>query len=360
MTMDIKTPLYNLHIGLNARMISFAGYQMPVQYPPGIIKETLHCRTQAGLFDVSHMGQFELSLDSALELEKVCPSNISSLAMGQQRYTVLTNDQGGIIDDIIITRLPTRFLLTVNASCKHNDLSHLTLKLSAQCHLKHLTEQALLALQGPKSPEVIAELCPEAAQINFLSAIETTIDKLPCVISRSGYTGEDGFEISMANHHAEIIAKRLLSFETVMPMGLGTRDALRLEAGFSLYGHELTESISPVEAGLSWLIRPEGCYLGYEKISPQLQNGPPRKKVGLRIESKIPVRAGAEIMTANGNIIGHITSGSFSPSLNQPIALGLIDRDSQNDVFFADIRGRTIKLHRTQLPFVPHRYYKGP
>jgi len=360
MTVDRKTALYELHHSLKANMVSFAGYQMPIQYPSGIIKETLHCRTQAGLFDVSHMGQFELSLNCALELDKICTSPVSSLTSGQQLYTVMTNAQGGVIDDVIITRLSSTFLLVVNAICLHKDLSHFNQHFSEQCQLTHLTEQALLALQGPKAHTVLEQLCPESAKLRFLSAIEATIDGSACVISRSGYTGEDGFEISIANHDVDKLARRLLEFNAVMPIGLGARDTLRLEAGLSLYGHELTESISPVEAGLSWLLRSQGGYLGFDVINHQLQSGAPRQKIGLRVEGKIPVRANAKVMDDTGKMVGYVTSGGFSPSLSQPIALALIEHPNKESVFYADVRDHIIRLNRVTLPFVPHRYHRSP
>ncbi len=359
MTVDRKTALYELHLSLKAKMVSFAGYQLPVQFPLGIIKETLHCRTQAGLFDVSHMGQFELSLDCASDLDTICTSPVSSLSSGRQLYTVMTNVNGGVIDDIIITRLPSRFLVVTNASCQDKDQAHFNQYLPEHCQLTHLTEQALLALQGPKANTVIEQLCPEVTKLAFLSAIETTIGNVACVVSRSGYTGEDGFEISISNRDAAAFAKQLLDFDVVKPIGLGARDILRLEAGLSLYGHELTESISPVEAGLSWLLRSQGGYLGFAELSRQLQYGAPRQKIGLRVEGKIPVRANADLVDDTGNRIGYITSGGFSPSLNQSIAIALIDQPCQLSVFFADVRGHTIRLHRTTLPFVPHRYYRS-
>jgi len=354
-----KTPLYDLHLALNAKMVAFAGYQLPLQYPTGIIKEHLHCRSQVGLFDISHMGQCLVSGDNMTEqLDSLTPTNIKNLASGQQRYTVLTHSDGGIIDDIIITRLQNNFLIVVNAACKEKDFAYLQSKLSGK--IRVLSDQALLALQGPAAKNIMSQLSPPACHLSFMHALRTDIQGIECTISRCGYTGEDGFEISVAGQYAGQLAELILSFQQVQPVGLGARDTLRLEAGLSLYGHELNENITPVEAGLSWLIdKHKQDYPGAERIQQHSQQGAPRKRVGLTIEGKQPVREHHEIHTQNGQLTGIITSGSFSPSLNKPIALGLIDRQCSDKILYAHIRNRKIPMQVTPLPFVPHRYYRG-
>jgi aminomethyltransferase len=340
-------------------MVPFTGYYMPIQYPSGIIKEHLHCRSQAGFFDISHMGQCLVSGDNMAEqLDKLTPTNIKNLLSGQQRYTVLTHPDGGIIDDIIITRLENDFMIVVNAACKEKDFAHLQSKLSNP--LRVLSEQALFALQGPAAKSIMSQLSAPACHLYFMQAMTTHIKDIECTISRSGYCGEDGFEISVANEHARELADLILSFPQVQPIGLGARDTLRLEAGLSLYGHELNDDISPVEAGLKWLIdKNKQNYPGAEKIHQQLQQGAPRKRIGLTIEGKIPVREHHEIYTENGHQIGIITSGSFSPSLNKPIAIGLIDQQCSDKTLYANIRNRKIAMQLTSLPFVPHRYHRG-
>ncbi len=357
---DLKqTPLYDLHLALNAKMMPFAGYQMPIQYPSGIIKEHLHCRSLAGFFDTSHMGQCLVNGDNiAAQLDKLVPSDIINLSTGEQRYTVLTNTEGGVIDDLIIGRLDDGFMLIFNAACKARVLAYLQRNLPG--HLQLLSEHALFALQGPCAKEVIAELSAQACDLAFMQILQTDINGMQCTICRSGYTGEDGFEISVAQQHAQLLAELILSFTQVQPIGLGARDTLRLEAGLSLYGHELNDTISPVEAGLSWLIdKNKTGFPGAEVIQQQLQHGAPRKRVGLVVEGKIPVRDHCRVYTENDVLVGTITSGSFSPSLNQPIALALIDAQCLDKTLYAQIRNKQIALQLTQLPFVTHHYYRG-
>jgi len=357
---DLKhTPLYDLHLALNAKMVSFAGYQMPIQYPSGIIKEHLHCRSLAGFFDISHMGQCLVRGDNIAEqLDKLVPSDILNLSVGEQRYTVLTNTEGGIIDDLIIARLEGGFMLVFNAACKEKVITYLQSNL--QGHLKLLSEHALLALQGPSAKDVMAELSAQACDLAFMQVLQIDINGMQCTVSRSGYTGEDGFEISVAKQHAQLLTELILSFAQVQPVGLGARDTLRLEAGLSLYGHELNEDISPVEAGLSWLIdKNKYGYPGAEVIQQQLQQGAARKRVGLLVEGKIPVRDHCQVYSGDDVLVGTITSGSFSPSLNQPIALALIDAQCLDETLYAQIRNKKIALHVTKLPFVAHQYYRG-
>ena len=358
--MASTTSLYDLHINLGAKMVEFAGHLLPIQFPSGIIKEVHHCRHSAGLFDISHMGQIAFSLRALPELSMLLASDLSSLQTGKQIYSVLTNEQGGIVDDVILTQLSSSLLLIVNGACKQKDIEHLSTHLSPKSRLELLSDRALLALQGPLSAQVMSKLCPQACELNFMNALETKINNWPCIISRSGYSGEDGFEIAIANEDAAALAELLLSFDVVMPIGLGARDILRLEAGLSLYGQELSETISPVEAGLSWLLNKEGRFLGIDKIASQFTNGAERKKVALLVDGKIPVRAGAIIQNSDGKEVGYITSGVYSPTLNKPIALALIENNqSQNEHFIAKIRQHKINLHKTTLPFVPHRYHRG-
>lgn len=354
-----QTPLHSLHLALNAKMVAFAGYHMPLQYPSGIIKEHLHCRSQAGFFDISHMGQCLISGDNVAEqLDKLIPGNIIKLASGQQLYTVLTNPDAGIIDDIIITRLKNHFMIVVNAACKEKDFAYLQSKLSSEIRL--LPEQALLALQGSAAKDIMSQLSEPACHLSFMHVIETDIEGIKCTISRCGYTGEDGFEISVPNQYVREFADLILSFQQVQAIGLGARDTLRLEAGLSLYGHELNKLISPVEAGLSWLIdKTKMDYPGANIIRQQLQKGAHRKRVGLVINGKIPVRERSEVYTENEQLIGVITSGGFSPSLNKPIALALIDRPCTDKTLYAIVRNKKITLQVTSLPFVPHKYHRG-
>lgn len=357
----IKTPIHKLHLELGAKMVPFAGYEMPLQYPSGIIQEHLHCREQAGFFDISHMGQCLISGHTAAEeLEKLTPGNISELKTGQQRYTLLTNETGGIIDDIIVTRTEFGFLAVVNAACKEKDFAHLKNHLSAQCKVEIHQDCALFALQGPAAAKIMTQLCEPASKLSFMQACTGTIAGMECYISRCGYTGEDGFEISIANANAETLAKRLLVFSEVAPIGLGARDTLRLEAGLSLYGHELDETISPVEAGLKWTFRKHATnFPGAEIIQSEIQSGSKKKRVGLLVEGKIPVRQDCELFDYQDNLIGRVTSGSFSPSLERPIALALIDSHYKESVLYAKIRNRTITANITQPPFITPRYYRS-
>ena len=356
-----RTALYQLHLNLDAKMVAFAGYEMPVQYGSGIIQEHLHCREQAGFFDISHMGQFLITGPTvAEELETLVPSDITGLKRGQQRYTVLTNKNGGIIDDIIITCLESGFLAVVNAACKEKDFTHLKHHLSNQCEIKILQDKALLALQGPASAQIMAQLSKHAAELKFMQACSAHIADMECFISRCGYTGEDGFEISVNNIHVETLAKRLLSFSEVKPVGLGARDTLRLEAGLSLYGHELNDSISPVEAGLKWTFRKGATnFLGADIIQTQSLSDTSRRRVGLIIEGKIPVRENTELFDDQDQSVGFVTSGSFSPSLGKPIALALINSGHKAPVLFAKIRKHLITLNIAPLPFIPHRYQRS-
>ena len=356
-------------------MVPFAGYQMPLQYSKGIIHEHLHCRSQASFFDISHMGQcLVLGDDAAAELEQLTPSDITGLKTGAQKYTVLTNGNGGIIDDIIVTRIDEGLMIIVNAACKEKDFAYLKNHLSVRCDFKELPDQALLALQGPAAATVIARFSSLAVDLPFMHACEIQFNGISATISRSGYTGEDGFEISVANHHAEQLACLLLAEDEVEAAGLGARDTLRLEAGLSLYGHELNETITPVEAGLKWIFKKtfgsaqgktfdwtQAKFPGAVKILNQLHHGSEKIRAGLVVESKIPVRDGAVIIDDVDTVIGYVTSGGFSPSLSKPVAMALLDRNSAifGNTLYTRVRDRKIAVTVTGLPFVPHRYHRS-
>jgi len=357
-----QTPLYDLHLELGAKMVPFAGYQMPLQYSKGIIHEHLHCRNHAGFFDISHMGQCLILGDGAAsELERLTPSDITGLKPGAQKYTVLTNNDGGIIDDIIITRIDSGLMIIVNAACKDKDFTYLNSHLSGYCDFKELPDHALFALQGPTAATIMRKFSAEAAALSFMQACATEINGIPCNISRSGYTGEDGFEISVVNQYSEQVAHLLLAEDGVEAIGLGARDTLRLEAGLSLYGHELNESITPIEAGLQWVIKKgHDQFPGADKILNQLQHGSKRIRTGLVVESKIPIRDGAVIINNEDKVVGHVTSGSFSPSLSKPVAMALLDHNSVSlgNTLYAIVRDRKIAVTVTKLPFIPHRYHR--
>ena len=357
-----QTPLYHLHLKLGAKMVPFAGYEMPVHYSKGIIHEHLHCRSHAGFFDISHMGQCLILGDrAASELEHLTPSDIGGLKSGEQKYTVLTNSEGGIIDDIIITRMDSGLMIIVNAACKDKDFSYLKGRLSGRCDFKELPDHALFAVQGPAAATIIGKFSADAAELSFMQACATDINGIPCTISRSGYTGEDGFEISVANQYAEQLASLLLAEDEVEAVGLGARDTLRLEAGLSLYGHELNEIITPVEAGLKWVIKKgHNQFPGADKILNQLQHGTEKIRAGLLVESKIPVRDGCDISNNEDRVIGHVTSGSFSPSLSKPVAMALLDPKSAGlgNTLYAIVRDRKIPVTVIKLPFIPHHYHR--
>lgn len=360
MTILQQTALHGLHLKLGAKMTAFAGYAMPVQYAKGIIHEYLHCRTQAGLFDISHMGQCRILGDrAAAALEKLTPGGIVDLPVNAQKYTVLTNEKGGVIDDIIVTRVENGLSLIVNAACKDKVFGYLRRQLSTDCRFEECADLALLALQGPQAAAVMEKFSAEAARLRFMHTCSTTIDGMACQISRSGYTGEDGFEISLHQSAAEHIADLLLAEGGVEPIGLGARDTLRLEAGLCLYGHELSEMITPIEANLKWLFKKGHVdFPGAETVLAQLAQGPERIRVGLLVDGKIPVREGAVISDAGDNPIGHVTSGSFSPSLGRPVAMALIQRQFAHigTELCASVRGKRIVVNVCRLPFVPHRY----
>jgi aminomethyltransferase len=366
-----RTPLHDLHLKLGAKMVPFAGYEMPVQYPLGILREHQHTRAAAGLFDVSHMGQAHLIGPShaatAGALEALVPADIAGLKPGQQRYTQLLNDSGGIIDDLMVTRPASekddgRLFLVVNASRKEVDYAHIGAHLPAGVILLPAPERALVALQGPAAKAVMAKLSDVGAGLAFMAAANGLIGPVDCHISRSGYTGEDGFEISVADDKAVALAELLLAQEGVQPIGLGARDSLRLEAGLCLYGHDIDETTSPVEADLVWSMqkrrRTEGGFPGAARIQDELANGPMRRRVGIKPDGRAPAREGTEILALLGDPLGTITSGGFGPSVNGPVAMGYVaaDRSAVGTPVNLMVRGKALSAAVAPLPFVPHRY----
>lgn len=368
----LETPLAGLHRSLGARMVPFAGYAMPVQYAPGIMAEHLHTRAGAGLFDVSHMGQAELVGEgAAAALEKLTPADVQGLKPGRQRYGLLMTEQGGILDDFMVANRGDRLFLVLNASRKHLDIPHIEAALPAGVTLRPLPDRALLALQGPGAIPAISTLAPGIAAMRFMDFSEFAIAGIPCLVSRSGYTGEDGVEISVPAKQAEALARALLALPGVLPAGLGARDSLRLEAGLCLYGNDLDESTSPVEANLVWTIgkrrRMAWDFLGADRVRQDLDNGPTRLRVGILPEGRQPARAHTPVHAPDGGtLIGEVTSGGFGPSFNGPIAMGYVTAKHANGharEFVADgaalelmVRGKALPARVAPLPFIPHRY----
>jgi aminomethyltransferase len=368
--------LHALHNELGARMVEFAGYEMPVQYAAGVLKEHVHTRSAAGLFDVSHMGQIELRArsgrleDAALALERLIPTDILGLTPDRQRYAFFTNETGGLLDDLMVAHRGDHYLLIVNAACKAADEAHLRACLANDCEIKPL-DRALLALQGPKAEAVLARLAPSCSSMRFMEVRELSIISVPCIVVRSGYTGEDGFEISTPADVGREIAEALLENKDVAPIGLGARDSLRLEAGLCLYGSDIDTSTTPVEAGLSWAIQKarqsggarEGGFPGANVILDQIKTGTQRRRVGLRPEGRAPVRAGALLFVADqgGEPAGTVTSGGFGPSAEAPVAMGYLPAAlaEVGKRIFAEVRGKRLPVTVAALPFIPHRYKRG-
>ncbi|MDA8247602.1 MAG: glycine cleavage system aminomethyltransferase GcvT [Rhodospirillales bacterium] len=357
------SPLAALHARLGARMVPFAGWMLPIQYPAGILAEHRHTREAASLFDVSHMGQVSLAgpgADAALEALTV--GDMRGLRMGRQRYTLFTNEAGGILDDLMVARLPDRLHVVVNASRTEHDLTHLQTHLPPGVTATLHEDRALLALQGPRAAAALGRIAPEAAALPFMAAAECHVAGMPALVSRSGYTGEDGFEISLPAAAGEEIAALLLTDPDVQPAGLGARDSLRLEAGLPLYGQDIDELTSPVEAGLTWTIgkrrRVAWDFPGAEPVRDQLDHGATRHRVGLLVEGRSPARAGTNVVAADGTAAGSITSGTFSPSREACIAMAYLRRDLAADgtEVFALLRGKPVPARVVPLPFVPHRY----
>ena len=356
-------PLDAWHRARGARMVPFAGYQMPIQYE-GIMAEHLWTRENAGLFDVSHMGQLILSGDGVdAALEKLVPGDIAALAEGKQRYSLLLAEDGGILDDLMITRAPMGLYLVVNGAVKWDDIAHLREHLPDEITISHLEDRALLALQGPKAVHALMRVVPGVDRLSFMEANSFLWGLEPLWISRSGYTGEDGFEISIPAEHVAEFADQLCKEPEVKPIGLGARDSLRLEAGLPLYGHDLDPATDPIEGDLAFAIskrrRAEGGFPGAERILKALSNGAGRKRVGLSVEGKMPVREGA-LLYSGTEVVGEVTSGGFAPTVNAPIAMGFVTA-AHADVgttLEAEVRGKRVPVTVTTLPFIPHRYHR--
>ncbi|HWW47625.1 MAG TPA: glycine cleavage system aminomethyltransferase GcvT [Xanthobacteraceae bacterium] len=369
-----QTPLHALHAAHGAKFMPFAGYDMPINYGPGVLKEHLHTRAAAGLFDVSHMGQIVLRpksgnlADAARALEALMPQDILSLEPSRQRYALFTNDQGGIRDDLMVANGGDHLFLIVNAACKDADEAHLRAHLSGTCIIEPLTDRGLIALQGPRAAEILAALCPEAASLRFMDAVPLSIMGIACVVSRSGYTGEDGFEISVPAREVAALATTLLANPDVWLIGLGARDSLRLEAGLCLYGNDIDATTTPIEAGLGWSIQKvrrdggarAGGFPGADVILPQLANGAVRRRVGLRPEGRAPVREGAKLFADEqaSAPIGLVTSGGFGPSVGAPVAMGYLPpaHAATGSLVFAEVRNQRLPVRVSATPFVPHSY----
>jgi aminomethyltransferase len=369
-----RTPLHALHLSLGAKMVPFAGYEMPVQYTAGVLKEHLHTRSEAGLFDVSHMGQIALHpksgrlADAALALERVVPQDVLALAAGRQRYAQFTNETGGILDDLMVANFGDHLFVVVNAACKDADQAHLSSLVSDACAIEPLSGRALLALQGPKAESVLTKFCADAPAMRFMDAGRRKVAGFDCFVSRSGYTGEDGFEISVPVEQAEQLAQALLDETEVWPIGLGARDSLRLEAGLCLYGHDIDATTTPVEAALEWSIQKSrrtggaraGGFLGADQILTQFATAAPRRRVGLMPEGRAPVREGAVLFAdqASSEPVGVVTSGGFGPSLSAPVAMGYVPSalSLAGTQLFAEVRGQRLPLRVAPMPFIPNTY----
>jgi len=364
------TPLHALNRELGAKMVPFAGYEMPLQYKAGLMAEHLHTRSKAGLFDVSHMGQLRITTksgttrDAALALESLIPADYAGLAPGRQRYGLLTNEHGGIRDDLMVANLNDHLFVVVNASCKHQDADHIEATIGDRVTIERLFDRALLALQGPQAAAVIAPLCPQTTSMRFMDVIEAEIAGIPATISRSGYTGEDGFEIGLPAEHAETVARTLLENPDVLPIGLGARDSLRLEAGLCLYGNDLDTTTTPIEASLGWAIQKArreggsraGGYPGADIVLEQARTGTTRQRVGLSPTGRAPIRQGAKLYAdeAGTTPVGTVTSGAFGPSVNAPVAMGYIApaHATPGTTLFAELRGKLIPVTVAAMPFV--------
>lgn len=360
------TPLDGLHRALGARMVPFAGYDMPVQYPTGVLTEHVWTRSHAGLFDVSHMGQLRLEgAGAAAAFERLVPGDIQGLKPQRMRYTLFTNDQGGILDDLMVTHGGDHLFVIVNAACKAADIAHLQTSIGRDCAVVPLPDRALLALQGPEAAAVLAQHAPDAARLGFMTGTRLTVAGMDCFVTRSGYTGEDGFEISVAADDAERLARLLLADARVEPIGLGARDSLRLEAGLCLYGHDIDATTTPIEADLAWTIgkrrRETGGFPGAAVILQQLAAGPSRKRVGLKPEGKAPAREHTVITAADGAPLGEITSGGFGPTIGGPVAMGYVAAAyaAPGTPVQLIVRDQPRPAAVAAMPFAPHRYYRA-
>ena len=369
-----RTPLHALHVARGGKMVSFAGYEMPVQYAAGVLREHQHTRSAAGLFDVSHMGQIVLRAksgrveDAALALERLVPQDIVSVPPGRQRYAQFSNDAGGLLDDLMVANFGDHLFLVVNAACKAEDEAHLRTHLSSDCIIEPLPGRALIALQGPKAESALAKLGADVAAMRFMDTGPRPVGAFNCFVSRSGYTGEDGFEISVTAEDAEALVNALLQNPDVLPIGLGARDSLRLEAGLCLYGHDIDTTTTPVEAALEWSVQKirrnggarAGGFPGADNILAQFDKGATRRRVGLRAEGRAPVREGAALFAdaTSSEAIGKVTSGGFGPTLNAPVAMGYAPTalSTAGTTLFAEVRGQRLPLKVTATPFVPNTY----
>ena len=359
-----QTPLTALNRERGGRMVPFAGYEMPLQFD-GIMAEHRHVRSRAGLFDVSHMGQVRITGSGPAEaLESLAPGDIAGLAPGRMRYTQFTNDSGGILDDLMVTRFDDHLFVVVNAAVKEADIALMRAGLDG-CEVEVLEDRALIALQGPEAAAALATLAPDAAGLTFMQAAPIDVAGLSCLVSRSGYTGEDGFEISVAAESAADLAGQLLTLDPVAPIGLGARDSLRLEAGLCLYGHDIDEKTSPVEAALTWSIgkrrRKMGGFPGAETILGQIRDGAPRRRVGFLLEGRAPAREGAPVELPDGREIGSVTSGGFGPTVEAPVAMGYVaaEHAAIGTPVNLVVRGKRLPAQVAKMPFVPQRYHKN-
>lgn len=362
-----RTPLYQAHVDADARMVEFAGYEMPVQYPLGVKKEHLWTRDSAGLFDVSHMGQIVLRGDNVkTELEALLPVDVLGLELNHQRYGVFTTTNGGVSDDLMFTNLGDHEIyMVVNAACKEQDIAHL--KNNLPTTEVEVVDRALVALQGPKAREVAAQVLPELKNLLFMQSTKLEWNGIELWVSCSGYTGEDGYEISVPNEAAIEFCAALTAYDEVEWIGLGARDSLRLEAGLCLYGHDMDQSTTPVEASITWAIQKvrraggerEGHFVGADVILSQFTKGVSRKRVGFIVDSKAPVREGVDIVTEAGDLAGSVTSGGFAPSLGKPIVMAYVQTERLDQPLFASLRGKLIPLTPAKMPFFPSRYYRG-
>lgn len=372
----LTTPLNALHLELGARMVPFAGYSMPVQYPAGLMAEHLHTRSAAGLFDVSHMGQLRLvGPDAAAAFESLMPVDVIGLGVGKQRYGLLLNEEGGILDDLMFVNRGDDLFVIVNGACKVADIAHIQARIGQRCQVIPLPDQALLALQGPQAVTALSRLAPGVEQLVFMTGGAFSIGGIDCYVTRSGYTGEDGFEISVPAAQADSLARTLLAQPEVKPIGLGARNSLRLEAGLCLYGNDLDTTTTPVEAGLTWAIQKvrraggerEGGFPGAAKVLAQLADLQgtagvlTRKRVGLVALDRVPVREHTELQTLAGERIGEVSSGLLGPSINQPVAMAYVraDQAALGTRLNAIVRGKPVAMQVAAMPFVPNRYYRG-
>jgi len=366
----LQTPLHALHIELGAKMVPFAGYDMPVQYPTGVMTEHRHTRTAAGLFDVSHMGQVLLvGDDAAAALETLVPVDILGLELFKQRYALFTDESGGILDDLMVARRTDGLFVVVNAGCRDQDIAHMRKHLGSRCEVRPLPEQALLALQGPQAVTALSRLNADVAKLVFMTGGFFELDGIPTFVTRSGYTGEDGYEISVAADRSVELARKLLAQPEVKPIGLGARDSLRLEAGLCLYGHDIDTTTTPVEASLTWAIQKvrraggerAGGYPGATVIDRQLSEGTTRKRVGLVGSERMPVREGAKLINEAGEEIGVVTSGTLGPTVNKPVALAYVAKPyaALGTPLFAVVRDKRTPMTVASTPFTPNGYFRG-